>query len=649
MNTTRSWFRGIRTGALCAAAGLTLGVLAPAAMAQPDGGDAKAKPARTSVFTIDCGSINDMLVDPKDQGLKRVVGLIPARLKDLPSEIPVFREAVEEEGAPLNEIFTLLGWMVDKPARLSFEYDMNSQDEVNRFGAGVQFLIGAKDEADAKAADKLIGDIIKAIPEEIDIEVAKQGPWEGMKQIETPAGHARFGPRKDGSGWRYEINFGRPGAHDKVFPALKPVKPAIGPAFTPYMRVTFDLSPLTPLVNMFAGGAAGDPAVAGMLSGLADSGLIGDDAILTEMYAGYSETASVSYTVTRGAGRFMEATGQTKTPLSEAELRVIPADASMASIVKFDPAAAVKTVRELVEQQEEVAEGLGMIKRETGVDLVEDLLASVGGVMGAYMSDSTGGGTLGSGVVFVQLKDPAKFQGAIAKFADQINRLLANPRGPNGYIAIRPWTHDGQTLHSLQFPGLPVPVEVTYGFSSEWLVLAFNPQAALGALRQAAGKGDKGLMSNADVAALFPKGQGFQAVSYFDTARHLKTGYPILTMCGSFLANAVRSPKGADPSREVGLVVPLYNDLAKGVRPAVSYTFWSGDDLIAEAQGDRSMLVNLGAGLGAVVEFAPAGLVVAGLIGLAEPMAQARDRARWEVEREMAEPAPPVAPGRPNF
>lgn len=648
MNTTRSWFNRVRTGALCVSAGLCLAAATPIALAQPDGGDAKAKPARTSVLTLDVAGLDGLLADPKDQGLKRVVSLIPARLKDLPSEVPAFQEAIEDDGAPLNEIFTLLGWMMDKPTRLALEYDMNNQDEVNRFGAGIQLSFGARDEADAKAAGKLLGDIIKSIPEEIDIEVAKDGPWAGMNQIETPAGHARFGPRKDAGGWRYEINFGRPGAPDKVFPALKPVKPAIGPAFTPYMRVTFDLSPLTPLVNMFAGGAAGDPAVAGMLSGLADSGLIGDEAILTEMYAGYSETASVSYTVTRGAGRFMEATGQTKTPLSEAELRVIPADASMASIVKFDSTVAVKAVRELVEQQEEVGEGLALIKRETGVDLVEDLLASVGGVMGAYMADSTGGGTLGSGVLFLQLKDAPKFQGAIAKFVDQLNRLLADKRGPNGYIAIRPWTHDGQTLHSLQFPGLPVPVEITYGFGGEWFVLAFNPQAAVGALRQAAGKGDKGLMSNADVAALFPKGQGFQAVSYFDTARHLKTGYPILTMCGSFLSNAVRSPKGADPSREVGLVVPLYNDLAKGVRPGVSYTFWSGDDLVAESQGDRSVLVNLGAGLGAVVEFAPAGLVLAGVVALAEPMAQARDRAMWEAREQMAEPAP-VAPGRPNF
>ena len=87
-----------------------------------------------------------------------------------------------------------------------------------------------------------------------------------------------------------------------------------------------------------------------------------------------------------------------------------------------------------------------------------------------------------------------------------------------------------------------------------------------------------------------PKDLSVSSLKFADTARNMHQGYAFLTMLGSGVANLVRSP--SDPTRSPQLTVPTFPDLKKGVRPAVSWGLWKGDDYVFESHADHSMLVN---------------------------------------------------------
>jgi hypothetical protein len=100
-----------------------------------------------------------------------------------------------------------------------------------------------------------------------------------------------------------------------------------------------------------------------------------------------------------------------------------------------------------------------------------------------------------------------------------------------------------------------------------------------------------------------PSDKQLTGFSYSDTARNLGDGYMVMSMLGSAISNAMRSP--TDPTREPGMIVPVFNDLKKDVKPAVGFTYWRGDDLVTESHADRSVLVTGTSLAGTVVKVLP--------------------------------------------
>src|SRR5262249_19782929 len=148
------------------------------------------------------------------------------------------------------------------------------------------------------------------------------------------------------------------------------------------------------------------------------------------------------------------------------------------------------------------------------------------------------------------------------------------PMGP-GYVRLVTSKDGDNDLMTLRFNGIPVPLEITFALTDNWLILAPTPQAALAASRQASGKGDSGLMSNKTFSAPYPSDKKAVAITFSDTARNLAGGYTFLSLVGSAVANGVRSP--TDTKRDPGLIVPVYNDLKRDIRPSIGYTYWRGD------------------------------------------------------------------------
>lgn len=559
-------------------------------------GGAGAPPKRVTVLTLETKAIEEILVDKKDQALRSALAMLPARLRELPSDSPEFAQVP-------RGVWDLLGTMYGKPVRLGVQYDMQAVQE-SRFGVGVVLSLGTGSEAESVKAHGLIGSLL---PAEMRREIGVSKTYAGMSEMLTPAGTLRWGPRKGaGDRWGYDILFGQFTSPDAMFTGFAATKDGR----TPFIKGTADFSPLTPLLGMVGMIAAASPQGAAQIQALSEQGWFGPDAARIEYAAAHTADATIVSTRLVGIAKYAQANSMSREPLSAEQIRMIPADAHLAAVAIGDRTVFSGQMRMMVEQVPEAAGMLEQFKAATGVDLMTDVLESLGGVGGAYLSDASGGGSLGSAVGFMSLSDAKRLAGANERLVAYANGMLNDEQTARGYVRIKPWQQDGTTYHTLQFPGLPVPFEVTYAIAGEWLIAGVTPQAAVAGVRQATGKGDGGLATNKAFASTLPAGRKFVSVSYADAPQLLRSGYPLVTAMGSMLSNVVRT-RGDGAGREPGLVVPPYAELAAGARSSVGYAYWDGDDFVSESASDRSLLVNLGVGFGAVSRFSP--LILAGV------------------------------------
>ena len=551
-------------------------------------GLALAQDSGTTVLVVERAAASEFLVDAKDAGLRRALAMVPDRLGELPREIPEFPP--EATG-----IINLLLTAASRPATLAVRYDADNPSGAG-FGYGVVATIRTEGKQEAEALQARVNAmLLKAKP-----RTRPSSKWPTMLDLPSPAGSVSFGPREAAGGdWVWQVVFGNVTTPDFGAGTLpEPVK-----GVKTVLRGRLDFAGLTPVVDMFEGFAAGNPQAEQTIEGFRESGMIGEGAVKVNFQVGYTDEESRSISVWEGAKRYMEAWHMTEAPLTKGELAAIPADATMAFLAKSDMAAIQDMIDQAVANAPEAEQGFAQFTQATGVDLRDDVLGTLGGAVGLYASDSTGGGSLGSLVAIISFKDRARFMEAHEKLRAVANSAADQaPFGP-GYIRVTPWQDGDTELCSLRFPGVPVPIELTWAATQDWLVVGLTPQAAIAAARQASGKGDDGIGSLAAFRAGVPKGHELVSISYFDTARAMKPGFPLASMVCSAVGNAVRSP--GDGGRDPGLVMPTFGELAKGVRAQVQVSYWRDDDFVTETRGDRSLLVNGTAAAGVITEIAP--------------------------------------------
>lgn len=561
-----------------------LALTAGAALAQPE--DPK------QFLLIEHRGLSAMVNDPRDAGLKKAMEMIPARLAELREEIP---------GMP-PEAVTLLDMvprMISRPAHMAIAYTPG-EPTGGLFNYGIVISIEAADEAEANKNHERIKGLLRA--SQAPTSASKR--LEGFTEIELgPPGNLAYGVRKSGSGWRNEVVYGTVGDLDKMLAA--PESMIHGGATI--MSASLDLSALTPAEKMVLTVAPKDtPQIREMAAQFRKMGLVGDGAMKIRSEVADSPTESISLTRVENAGKFKAALHMASEPLGEADLRAIPADATVASIARGDLGYIRDAIDQASKQTPEIDQMLGKFKEMTGVDVRTDLIDCIGGSFGFYMSDSTGGGGLGSGVVLIGLRDRERFLKAHAKLVAKARELMDQnlTEMPGPYLKLDSWKEGTVEMNALRMRGLPMPLELTYAATSKWLVLGVTPQAVTAAARQCEGKGDGGIMTNPRVAELVKsRASQLTALKYSDTPRMVRQGYTILAMLGNGLANGVRSP--IDPAREPGLVVPPPHDLLKNAKAAVSISYWDADAMVMESRQDRSLLVNAGGMIGFMTELAP--------------------------------------------
>lgn len=581
----------MRAGLVRRACGMALGV-GMALMGGVAQGQGANPPGVQPLVVYEHAPMSAWLVDEKDAALREALALLPRRLAELPGEIPDMPAEVE----PLLQLALRT---LAQPARVSITYNPDNAMG-GFFGYGLTLSVAARDKAHA---EQLHGVLHEAMSERMRQggmpAPAESMRFANMRDIGLPFGLISYGPREGNEGWRYEVIVGAVDNPDAGFDRL----PDGAQGFRPVVRAALDLSALTPAVNMVRTMAGREMPQEGnaVISELEAGGVIGPNAMRGNYVAGYTETEMVSVMRLLGAAKHAERWRMAREPLAARDLAAVPADATMVSLAKGDLAMLVDVLDKLAERGLPVAEHLAEFKAMTGVDLRTDILETVGGTWGAYMSDATGGGSLGSGVLFASLKDRGRFSEAHRKLVAAASKAIGEQEHGR-YVRLATWKDGDAELVSLRFPGVPVPLEVTYAVAGDWVVAGLTPQATMVGARQAMGKGDRGLTANAAFGAAMPKGREVTSVSFVDVSRTMRNGYTIVSMAGSAAANLVRSPAGG---RDVGVLVPPYGELVKGARPTIKYSYWDGEDLVTEAHADRSALVNAAGTMGAGASFWP--------------------------------------------
>ena len=301
-----------------------------------------------------------------------------------------------------------------------------------------------------------------------------------------------------------------------------------------------------------------------------------------------------SYTVTRmpGHGSWAEGTGMTpRRNLTLADVNVIPQSAMFGMVSTTNFQGTVDYVLEMLEPElakEGIADPVGMVAALTGFHLEEDLIDHLGDAVGVYTSDATGGGGLLSLVAFMELNNPEGMLGTIERLEDIINGVGAS--AAQGYVRTRNWQHGGNEYLSLTFPGLPIPAEPTLSVSGNHLFIGMSPGATVGAVESAQQTG--GLNDNPRFVGNLPHAiADSQSISFVDSTRMLRHGYGITSLFCSALVNGTRSR--FDDSRDAGMIMPTFPELARGAKASVTSTYMDGNDLVTEQWADSSILVNM--------------------------------------------------------
>lgn len=598
--------RSVR-GASGAIALAVAGSLTPLTLAQ----DEAAPPPSFNgpLLVVDHAGLDRFFVDAKDRPLAEALAQLPLRIRELPRELP----DMPPEAAGIIELVLRTA---ASPARLAVTYNETPTGGAFGYGVALSVLTSGKE-----SAERLHGRIAAMLAQaDVRLPARPSRRFKGMTDIQTPAALLSYGPRQAKDGWRYEVLFGTVEAPDAAVEVL----PAPAKGITPVLRARVDLGGLNPLFAMAESFAGRNPQMAEGISRLTAMGIGGDAPVRISYQLGHTDTESVSLTVVEGASRL----GLETSTLAPADFAAIPSDATEVYLAKGGGNLA-EWIDQLAAEAPPLADGLQQFSAMTGVDLRDDILASLGGTVALYLSDATGGGSLGSAVFMVSVKDRERLASAFNTLTGMANAMAEQALEGRGYVRIDHWNDAtaGAEMISLRFPGVPVPFELTAALSNQWLVMAPTPQAALAAARQAAGKGDAGLGANKLFASSFRNDRKFTAITFSDAERNLRAGYPFISMIGSAIANAVRSPSGGE--REPGLLVPTYHELRRGIRPVVSMTYWDGDNLITESHADRSVLVQAAGTIGMIGKIMPALVTLGAVAGAAE---RTQHRANFRVE-----------------
>lgn len=544
-----------------------------------------------TLLTVEKDDLASFVSSPKDAGLKQALGMVPARLRELPGEA---------RGARADDIELALSLvnMLARPGRLAVVYDAG-YPAGGFLGYGIIASVKLNGEQDVAALEARIDEALGRANLPEPPRPSERFP--SMREVSVPpVGVVAFGKRKADDGWRYEIVAG---AVDSLDPVMKAFPPLKAEGWTRTLLGSFDLSGLTPAANFVQQMAGNNPEATEAIEGMTEAGMLGPGAARGTIEVGHTATHGLTRLTIANGREHAGAWGLPTEPITRAELDAVPADAVLASISRADLSAFDRMIDEASKQGPQLQEALDRFKEETGVDLRRDLLGALGGTGIAYTSRTTGGGGLGSLVLLSSFKDRERFLQAHDRLVKHAAGLIEQRHERAArYIRFRSWEQDGVRLHTLSARGLPVPIDFTYAATDRWLIAGLLPQAVFEAMGHVTGAGGEGLSQSPLVKDAWREGRPVTSLVVMDPSALVGKGYPITSMLGSAIAAGVRSPSG---ERDIEVIVPTFRALTEGMQPYSQVAYWKGDAYVVEASSDPSVLASIATAVGGVMELSP--------------------------------------------
>ncbi len=314
-----------------------------------------------------------------------------------------------------------------------------------------------------------------------------------------------------------------------------------------------------------------------------------------------SERQYISMNVLGWAANLQDAGVFPKRGFGQDLMRVVPADATWVSALSLDLGGVYKFYEEMFyDLGEDFSSEVAGLEAEIGMSIYDDILSAFGSKMVVYASDSTGGGGTMSMVGIMELQDQDKFLALVTKMGDLVNSLSIEEA--NGYVHFGNEETEQSLNVTLNFPGIPIPFELTLSVTGSYAVIGMTPQAVAAAVHQIVAPSPS-LLDNPSFQVQKPDRFGdLFSLYWIDTPRLMGDGFGAVSLATSALANAVRSP--IDPKRQPGMLLSTLPELRKGAKGILMMTYADGPDLMTEYRMDRSQLVNA-AGLAGFVYNSP--------------------------------------------
>ncbi len=542
---------------------------------------------------------NSMFQHPNDAGLKRAVEMIAARLDEIPDEIRKFGGGgdAREAADAMELLLPLAASFMQYPAEFAI-----LDNGINDYGVPDLDARIIVETGDPAIADMMVQSITTAIEMGIptmDWIVSDVDP--DMMEFSTPMGTLLFGPANDLGRFAFGFDMGGDGLNTTPVALETPAE--LGNS-VPVFELLVDGKAILNIAEMYSG-MAGDPSIPEMIAEIIES--LPEGPFQIEVAAGYVGDESVTVTRFRNITALLDMMqmgdlGEMDlSGITIEQLANVPVDAQMFAIARKDIAQGIEMGMQNAANNGmpfEPDELWGMIESQIGINPMTDFIQYLGTTWITYLSDTTGGGGWMSTVFVI---DGNNIEGLQQTF-DELSAMANGMAAQVGYVRVHSWDSDERTSgYTLQFPGIPVPLELSLAMADDSLIVGLTPQAVVAAVDQCLSNLDgNSILNNPRFveAASSVDMDGAIKISFVDLPVTMARGYPMAQFFGSAVANFVRSP--SDPSRDPGMVTPTLPQLRKGSRALLKVGRLVGDDYVEIQRTDGSVFANISGMCGAI-------------------------------------------------
>ncbi|GDY10355.1 hypothetical protein LBMAG52_38430 [Planctomycetia bacterium] len=258
-------------------------------------------------------------------------------------------------------------------------------------------------------------------------------------------------------------------------------------------------------------------------------------------------------------------------PLTIGSLKKIPANASNASVMRFDLAHVMEQVLVFADKvqpgsREQAEAALAQFEPQAGFSLKTDLLGALGDEWSYYTSGSEAGALMVPGIVITaSVHDHEKLSKTLNIGSTVLKAVLAQ-FGPQAPVTLHDFTSRGETGHRLTINNLPIPVAPTWVLTKDQFILGITPQLVTSHL--SATKSGKSLADHEAIQAAFKRTPKPTSVSFADPKPGLQGLYTLVNTFSPVLLGQL-----AQQGIEFNLPpLPPMSDLEQHLAPSVTMT-----------------------------------------------------------------------------